>query len=320
MKILYIANCGFGDVSWTTSWPRIWSEKGHEVDVFLMRHTGNPFHANPYVKNMFIENKYEAVNKIISVINAHTYDVVLIPDNYCSGVQEVIKVTKNFKNVFPFKGHSKYRVSVSGLDIPPLTKPEWYFTEKESKYIRDQKLENYILFHPLSSSIYEKTRNINFDLIIECSKKLENILVVYGGVKYLPVETLNKMETFGIRLLWEDYNCFNDESGTALGKFLALTFMCQASIHAWSGSFTFPMGLNKPYVMVVPGYELRANKNSTFIKTVDSFKHGMQRAKNHGCLNPSIWCITEQVDIIISAVNYAIEGKTGIYDNTWKWY
>jgi len=79
MKLLYIPSCGFGDVSFSTTWPKIFVGRGHIVDVFLMVYTGNPFHANPYVRNMFLADYPEAANKIKSVLDSHSYDMVLLP-------------------------------------------------------------------------------------------------------------------------------------------------------------------------------------------------------------------------------------------------
>ena len=315
MKILYISNGGFGDQSWSTSWPRIWSEKGHEVDVFLMRHTGNPYHANPFIRKMFVEDKLEAAKKIKSVIDGRLYDSILMPDNNCSGVQDAVGVIKDLKNVHLFK---KQTVIRDDLEIPPWTKPEWYFTDKEYKYIEDLNLKDSILFHPLSSSVNEESRNIDFNLIIECSKKIENIVVLYGGGrKYLPIDDLKRMEAAGIRLLWEDYNCFNDGSGATLGKFLALTSQCRASVHAWSGSFTFSMGYNKPYVQLVPGNSIRQNSSAPYRDTNELYKQGMNRAKCYGALKPSAWCISDRPEIVLEAIERITEGKTVLYDKDW---
>jgi len=316
VKILYVANGGFGDASWTTSWPRLFTERGHEIDVFLMQHTGNPFHANPFIRNMFVEEKMEAAKKIMPVIEGDSYDIVIVPDNTMAGMLHVKKVIKNVKNVYFFKDISRSQV-VSDLEIPPFTKPEWYFTEKEFKYIEDLKIKNSVLFHPISSSVYEESRNIDFNLIIECSKKIKDIVVLYGGRKCLPIESLKKMETAGIRLLWEDYNCFNDESGTALGKFLALTSQCQVSVHGWSGSFLMSAGYNKPYIFTVPGYKIRANPKAPYFGTKETYLSHISQADKFNSLNPSAWCITEETEVIIEAINYVLEGKTGIYDKTW---
>lgn len=317
MKILLIACCGFGDSSWTTSWPRLFVEKGYEVDMFLMKYTGNPFHANPYVGKIFVEMAMEASKKIRGVIENSFYDYILIPNSTCGGVKEVIEATKDMDNVHLFQGAGVSQI-IKGVEIPPLTKPEWYFTEKEFKYIENLKMMNSILIHPLSSDVKEESRNMNFDLVIECSKKLEGVIVVYGGRKFLPIDDLKRMEDAGVRLLWEDYNCFNDESGTALGKFFALVSQCRAGVHGWSGSFTLSMGYNKPYVMVVPGYGIRANGSAPYVETNFLYKQGMQRAETYNCLNPSIWSITDKADIIVEAVNHALTGKTGTYDKKWE--
>lgn len=311
MKILYVANGGFGDASWATSWPRIFSERGHVVDVFLMLHTGNPFHANPYIRNIFIYDKMKAAQYIKEVLDKGIYDKILIPDNNCGGVQEVIRKAQDFKNVqlFTKKAHDF---------LPPRTKPEWYFTENESKYIEDLKFKNAIVFHPLSSSVHEKSRNIDFDLIIKCSKNLGGIVVLYGGREYLPIEDLKRMEAAGIRLLWEGYNCFNDESGSALGKFLALTSQCRASVHAWSGSFTFSMGYNKPYVMVVPELKVKGNHASPFRDTKMLYEQSIRRARVYDCLNPSAWCITDKAEIIVEAIDIVGKGRTAIFNKEWK--
>lgn len=311
MKILYVANGGLGDASWSTSFPRIFSERGHVVDVFLMLHTGNPFHANPYIRNIFIYNKNKASQYIKEVSHKGVYDKILIPDNNCSGVQEVIRKVRGLKNVELF-------TKISHDFLPPRTKPEWYFTESEMKYITDLKFKDAIVFHPLSSCTYEKSRNIDFDLIIKCSEKLGGIVVLYGGREYLPTEDLKRMEAAGIRLLWEGYNCFNDESGTALGKFLALTSQCRVSVHAWSGSINFSMGFNKPYVVVVPGGEIRANQASPYKDTKILYEQSMIRAAVYGCLNPSAWCITEEAEIIAEAIGVIEKGRTVMFNKEWK--
>jgi hypothetical protein len=318
MEILYVANGGFGDASWTTSWPRLFTERGHVVDVFLMQYIGNPFHANPFIRNMFIKHRMEAAKFVKSIIADHHYDIILIPDNTMGGMPEVIDTTKGMPNVLFFKGcdgRSQF-IPVFDFEIPPLTKPEWFFTKSELEYA--ERLKGKILFHPLCSGVNEKSRNIDFDLVIECSKKLENVLVVYGGgTKYVPINELKRMESAGVSLLWEDYNCFNDESGSTLGKFLALTSQCQGSVHAWSGSFTMSMGYNKPYVMVVPGYGIRANHASPYIDTKNLYERGMKRADCFGCLKPSAWCITDQSQTIVEAVGHVLMGKTCSFDKSW---
>jgi len=317
MKILLIATCGFGDNSWMTSWPRLWAEKGYEVDVFLMRYSGNPYHANPYVGKTFIEERLEAYKKIKTVIESSFYDYVLIPETTCGGVKEVIEVTRGMNNIYLFKGADRSQI-ISGLEVPPFAHPEWYYTEKEFKYIENLKLMNPILIHPISSDVRGESRNINFDLIIECSKKLEDVVVVYGGIKYLPIGDLKRLEEAGVRLLWEDYNCFNDESGAVLGKFFVLASQCRAGVHGWSGSFTLSMGYNKPYVMVVPGSGIKANSSAPYIDTKLLYEQGMHRAKRYKCLNPSIWAITDKADIIVEAIKHVLTGKTGTYDKEWE--
>lgn len=324
MKILYVSVGGFGDASWTTSWPRIFSEAGHEIDVFLLKYTGNPFHANPHIGKMYVEERLTAYKKIGAVIESSSYDYVLIPNSTCGGVPEIIEETKSLKNVYIFQGLNTWcsiiqtiNQPISNLDIPPLTKPEWYFTREELKYVEDSNLKNSIVFHPLSSDLYGISRNISFDLIIECSGKFENVIVLYGGTKFLPVDDLKRLEAAGVRLLWEDYNCFNDESGSALGKFLALTSLCKISIHAWSGSFVMPLGFNKPYIINVSGDSIRANSSSPYIGTKGLFEQAISRSDTYGCLRPSAWCITDKAKDMIDAINYVQSGKTGIFDKEW---
>jgi len=317
MKILYVANGGFGDASWSTSWPRIFSEMGHQIDVFLMEFTGNPYHANPYIGKMFREG-YMTSSKIIrSVIEENSYDFVLIPNNACGGVKEVIEATNGLENIHLFRGTSGTQI-VSGLEVPPLTKPEWYYTEEEFKFIEDSNLMNSILFHPLSSSVTEPSRNINFNVVIECAKKLDNVVVVYGGRRFLPLDDLRRMEKAGVRLLWEDYNCFNDKSGTPLGKFFAIASQCRAGVHGWSGSFTLSMGYNKPYVMVAPGEGIRANSAEPYVDTKLLYEQGMDRARRYGCLNHSIWAITDKAEAIVGSVNHVLAGNTGTYNKEWQ--
>ena len=72
--------------------------------------------------------------------------------------------------------------------------------------------------------------------------------------------------------------------------------------------------------MMVPGYEIRANKSSPYMATKGLYERGMKRAKLYGCLNPSAWCITSNSEVVIEAVNNVLLGKTCIFDNTWSFF
>ena len=323
MEILYIPSCGFGDVSFSTTWPKIFVERGHTVDVFQAPYTGNPFHANPYIRNMFIApccDWRKAVDQIKMVIENHSYDMVIIPRTICDGVKEMIDAIQNYKNVYITHYDQYGQLSgIPGFAIPLYTKPEWYFTNQELTYIMDKNLKNYIIFHPMSSDINNISRNINFNLIEKCSNDFNNVVIAYGGRLYLPIDNLKKIEDSGkIKLLWEGYNCFKDGYGYPLGKLLALTSECMASVHGWSGSFTMSMGYNKPYVIVVPTDKIRCNASTPYLDTMTQFIIQINRAREYGCLNPSAWCITEDENIIEEAIRLVLDGKTAIYNKTWE--
>ena len=325
MEILYIPSCGFGDVSFSTTWPKILAERGHTIDVFLRRYTGNPFHANPYIRNMFIvldREIKEAIEKIKATIESHSYDMIIIPNTICFGTKEMVEAIRNYKNVYiPFFDQQpecvKQMSNILGFNILVWTKPEWYFTNQELKYITDKNLKNHIIFYPMSSDFFELSRNISFNLIEKCSNAFNNIVITHGGGSYLPINDLKRIEGNGkIKLLWEDYNCFKDEYGHPLGKQLALTSECMVSVHGWSGSFTISMGYNKPYVVVVPTDKIRCNALTPYLDTAPLFIAQINRARNYGCLNPSAWCITEDENIIEEAIRLVLDGKTAIYNKT----
>jgi len=217
-----------------------------------------------------------------------------------------------YKNVFaydPYKG-------IPDFDVPVYTKPEWYFTESELKYVKDKGLSDYVLFHPVSSDFNNVSRNISFGLIEKCAKYFD-IVMVQGGCSYLPVDGLRRMEA-KMKLLWEGYNCSDDEYGHPLGKLLALTSECKASVHGWSGSFTMSMGYNKPYVVVIPMDKIRCNVSAPYRDGSEQFTYQINRAGAYGCLNPSAWCMTDSEDVVTEAVGYVLEGKTAIYNKSWK--
>lgn len=304
MRILYVAAGGFGDVSWTTSWPRLFSKMGHDLEIFFLKYTGNPFHANPYVKKLYdvqygginpIEYQSKIIGVLQEVLENNLYDFVLIPANQgLSGILEIRKMTEKFKNVFV--GHCK----VLGLDVPPYSKPEWYFTEKEQDYVKKLKYDNSILIYPLSSAYYDSSKNISFELIKECSHYIKDIVVVHGGYKYLPIEDLKRFEDMGIRVFWEDYNCFDDENGTVLGKILALESQCLVSAHGFSGSMCIAMGYSKPYVVSVPGTPINGKSAQEKLDMQSTHQSVILNHENLG-----IWCITEKVEDFVSAINRA---------------
>jgi len=222
-----------------------------------------------------------------------------------------VEATKGMKNVFVYEPHKVKELP--GLEIPPYTKPEWYFSERELKYVEN--LKNHVIFHPMSSDVTSVSRNISFDLIERYSNLQSEIVMVHGGRSYLP-ESLKELSG-KIKLLWEDFNCFEDEDGHPLGKLLALTSECKASVHGWSGSFTMSMGFNKPYVVVTPSDKIRNNSSAPYRDAKEQFLYQINRARNYGCLDHSAWCITDKAEIVSEAVNYVQEGKTGIFNKTW---
>ena len=268
MKILFVTdpNRGFGDLGWYTSWPRVFSELGNVVDIFLFVHSpegqvgrgnANPFHANTYVRNTFISDitKYRDISKILE---KNFYDLILTScrsNNIFLKVSDISDIIKKYKNEvkspYPYMlAFGKDGLSYNNFPLGP--KPEWYFTDKEFNYINNCGFNDSILIFPKSSQVENKKRNIDVNLILEISKKYKNTVVTYGGRKYVPKEDLKCLEENKVKILWQDYNCFEDEYGYPLGKQFALTSLCKASIHAWSGSFVFPMGFEKPYLFMVP--------------------------------------------------------------------
>jgi hypothetical protein len=311
MRILQVASGGFGDVSCTTSWPRLFSEKGHELDVFLMKYTGNPFHANPFVRKLYTTpiNNTKAAEELLNVINNYSYDFILVPNINCGGMAAVVKITENMKNVITGWPRIGTECVKNGLPAISLTNPEWHFTENELEYVKNLKLDKFILFFPLCSDVREKTRNISFELIKDCAKHI-NIVVVNGGRDYLPVDCLKDMEKVGINVIWEGYNCFNDKSGTTIGKFLALESQCQTSVHGYSGSICIAMGYNKPYVVVVPEDRIRNNSGTPYLETQKVFERQINAFKPRGSTSPNIWCMTDKAEIVLDAITRAQNGET----------
>jgi hypothetical protein len=334
MKILYIACGGFGDVSWTTSWPRVFSKSGHKIDIFLIKYTGNPFHINPYITNLFIMNGHYAGGDSIDMIekmDLNNYDIILLPNIifFEKEYPDFLRVLKSVKGFY-----SGWSPQIPGIAVPPMTKPEFYFSDKELDYVNRHYNSEAILFFPLSSAITtagikEETRTIHFDLIKDCAQHMGNVIMIHGGQRgssasrpqnknYLPIEELEKMESLGIKILYENYNCFDDESGTVLGKQLALVSRCSVSVHSYSGSICMSMGYNKPYVVIVPEENLRHNTSASYQSSLKCFEFYMKRADAFSCLKPSAWCITNKSNDIIDAINSVKQGKTGIFNKEWS--
>ena len=311
MKILFVPdpNHGFGDLAWYTSWPRVFSELGNVVDIFLFvyspegpvgRGNANPFYANTYVRNTFISDITSASyhKDITNILENNFYDLILTPcmsNNVLLKVSDISDIIKNYKNEVksPYPNMAAFgKEGISYNNFPLPTKPEWFFTDKELNYINNSGLNDSILIFPKSSQVEKKERNIDINLILEISKKHKNTVVTYGGRKYVPREDLKYLEENKVKILWEDYNCFEDESGSPLGKQFALTSLCKASIHAWSGSITFPMGFEKPYLFIVPeGY---TNSCEYY-------------AKQYKCITPHcIYLPIYSTDIVLKTIEEAV--------------
>jgi hypothetical protein len=315
MKILFIPdpNHGFGDLAWYTSWPRVFSELGNIIDIFLFvyspegligRGNANPFHANIYVRNTFISALASPktcfrYKDITNILENNFYDLILTPcvsNNVLLKVSDINAIIKNYKNEVKSPYPDMVAFGKEGLsynNFPLRAKPEWSFTDKEFNYINNSGLNDSILIFPISSQVTEKNRNININLILEISNKYKNTVVTYGGRKYVPREDLKCLEKNKVKILWEGYNCFEDESGSPLGKQFALTSLCKASIHAWSGSFTFPMGFEKPYLFIIPeGY---TNSCECY-------------AKQYKCITPlCIYLPICSTDIVLKTLEKAVQ-------------
>lgn len=320
MNLLYIAHGGFGDVALTTAWPKLWTERGHTVDVFLIRYTGNPFYKNPYVRNLFIVSYSEAPVEISKVVDRNKYDKIVILENSEGGFGIVINNIKHLDNVIVMKSSSIKGDSF----IPWYSKPDFYFDDQELSFIKENKLEDSVVFHPLSSSYNEDSRNISFSVIESCSKVLNNIVVTGGsrsssGNYYTPAG-LENLNNFPIKVLWENYNCFDDDKGSVLGKTFALVSNCKVSIHAWGGSNTIAIAYNKPMIIVVPRETLRANNSSPYYNSEELFRAQRDYFLQIYLKNPNAWCITDKAEDILDAVNLVLSGKSGIFNKTWTFF
>jgi len=329
MNILYIAHGGFGDVSFTTSWPRIWAEKGYTVDVFLMLYTGNPFHINPYIRNMFIAPSAQKMEMLNNVLEKHSYDKIIIIENSNDGVKEVIDRIKSLKESMLLNSTEILRKTVldntkiTPDDISPaLATPEWNFSKSEIDFIQHNYPRESILFHPLCSSHAEESRNINFSLVEDCCKLLSNSVIVYGGYRTTIdfTEKIKLIENNGIKILWENYNCFVDNEGSPIGKIMALVSTCKVSVHGYSGSFLLPVGYNKPMVMVVPKDKIRCNAAAPYFESSQLFLQHKNWIKNAGYTGCSAWCVTDKVEDIIEAINLVLSGKSGFFNKRWNFF
>jgi hypothetical protein len=326
MEILYIAHGGFGDVSYSTAWPRLWAEKGHVIDIFLMQFTGNPFNANPYIRNIFIYPDYKSGSEIGNVLKEHNYDKIIVIENSNTGLKEVLEKIKDLKNVVIVQPEEITRKAcpndfhiVNNDIILPMTLPELYFSESEIKFVRDRFPKDGIIINPLSSDCTETSRNIDFSVVRDCSKIMNNVIMAHGGKTYKN-QIIEAMEKDGIKSLWEGYNCFNDDTGSTLGKNMALISTCRVSIHGLSGSFLIAAGFNKPFIMVMPKNTVRCNCNCPYVDVkldIDYTKWILKKVGFKGC---QAWCIAEKAEIIKEAVDIVLSGKSGIFDKTWTFF
>lgn len=319
MNILYVAHGGFGDVAMTTAWPRIWSEKGHVVDIFLLRFTGNPFYKNPYVRDTFVVSYPKVSEEITNVLNGHKYDKIIIIENSETGFGLVIPKIRGLENALIVNSQDLRKEDCL---VPWYSKPELYYSDQESKYITENGLENSIVFHPLSSSFTENSeysRNIPFSVIEGCSKIMENV-VMTGGChtadgKFFVPDDIAKIR--GPRLMWEGCNCFNDDTGSVLGKTFALVSKCKVSVHAFSGSNIIPMCYDKPMIIVAPDEKMKMGSGPLH-DTEKLFYVQRNYFLSIHLKAPDAWCITRKASDILDAVNLVLSGKSGFFHKTWK--
>jgi len=320
VTILYIAHGGFGDVALTTAWPKIWVEQGHIVDVFLIRYTGNPFYKNPHVRNLFLVS-YSAASNELSKVLENNYDKIAIMKNSESGFGIVIDKIRNLENAV-IMTHSDLKKPDSL--IPWYSKPDFYFDAQESDYVSKNNLENSTVFHPLSSSYSEESRNIAFSVIEDCSKVMDKV-VITGGCRdafgnYHTPDALERLKNSNIKLMWENYNCFDDDHGTVLGKTFALVSKCKISIHAWGGSNVIPIAYDKPLIIVVPRDTIRANSNSPYYNSEGLFMSQREYFLNIHLKSPNAWCITDKASDLLGAVDVVLSGRSGLFNKTWKFF
>jgi len=302
--VLYIAHGGLGDVCFQAQWPKAWVDQGCIVDVLLMKHSGNTFHESPYVRNTFVIHKLQAWSSAKKIIEDNGYDEVFLMDSNHAGVSELKSAIMDMNNV----------KILEKKECPKFGKPKLYFTDKELEYIRSKGFSGKVLFHPLSSAIKSKSRNIGAELIKKCSHRIENIVVAHGGHhRCKPPEGL-----YDLNLFWEGFNYCDDENGTAIGKMFALVSECEVGVHGWSGSLCISVAFDKPYVVVSSEYILQSSPRSLSFNTVELYRKLMNKMKKIGCLGPSSWCITKDPSVVCEAIDFAKKGNIGIYDNGWK--
>jgi len=316
MKFLYIASGGFGDASWTTSCPRILSEKGHNVDVYHLTYTGNVFHENPYCGKVVVSKKYGGLsrgdlkNQIIDVITdlirRNCYDAVMFPNIGCGRMPEIVEGLNEFENIYVGPGLENTRTR-KPLEIPGLKKgmivgrPEFHFNSRELEWAEKLSGRNSIVIFPMSSAVGERTRNMNFDIINSCPFR-DRFIVVHSGCDCLPADNPKRFEESGIRVLWEGYNSSDADNEKVLGKILALEALCKFSIHGYSGSICIALGFSKPFIMNVPCGQIRNNSSSPYADTQERFNIFKGQMSYYKSTVLSSLCITEKEEEFTASI------------------
>lgn len=274
------------------------------VDVFLMRHSGNPFHKNPFVRRVF-ESEPKEAHKKIRKIAAH-YDKVVVMNGTHLGVKRVCDFLQGLDNVETMSRYTE--------ELRPRN-PELYFSTQELESVRTY--GGGILFHPFSSSYREISRTIDFGIIGECSKYFDKVTVTYGGRPFIPDE-LDVLESKGVKVFWENRDFFNDERGYPVGKTLALVSLCAVGVHPWSGSLCMSAAFRKPYVVVTPSKTLRTSPSAHERDTKKEYIGLINKMKMADCLGFCAWCITDRVEIVLEAIERVKSKEAVLFDGGWE--